>query len=380
MSDTNSNNDLDFDELDKAVTSLMGGVKDKDPDAKEQNLDINTTLGPDESPRYNNLDEIAGSIGSETIDRPEQTVSLSDEPEGNTEQPGASANVPALKRSGRFMDVVHPSSDMRTRSTSPQVSHEGASIAAPSSSLDTTEGNLPASTDAPVVQNDEDEESSVVLEPKEPPQSVEKPSEPLNSPFLPDAKVEKRPLGGLELKPVTEEANEPMVVSPESTPEPEATSSLKGQSEEKLPTEPEEAPSKKDEDEFSKMDAMTEPAQNLEEVNEHIPEEYKNELLEVEKNLASPLADEFKPTVSHEEPVASAAPVTPVVASIPKQYQEKPSTSEATNGAIYDTDTYHKPVNHPAKQKSGWMWAIATVVLVIIGGLLGAAAFLLGAF
>lgn len=348
---SNDTKDLDFDELDKAVTSLMGGVKDKDLEAKENNLDINTTLGPDESPSYKHLGQVAGTIGNETIDRPEQTVSLG---EDIATPPPAS---PALKRGGRFMDVVHPSSDMRT--TLSTVSREGATINVPeASTLDTTEGNLPSSSDVPL----EETETTDVM-PEEVKPETDTTPEPLSSPFLPDTKVEKRPLGGLAtekaLAPETEE-----VTAPEGS---EAASDIDSPQEE--PAAEQDIPAKKDEDEFSKMDAMAEPAKSLNEVNEHIPEEYKNELLAVEQNLATPLDS------SDEKPMHDSVSGAPVIASIPQQYQEKPSTGETTSGAIYDTDNYHKPVSHPAEQKSGWMWVIVVIVLIIIGGLLGAAAY-----
>ena len=109
------------------------------------------------------------------------------------------------------------------------------------------------------------------------------------------------------------------------------------------------------------MDAMDEAAKNLTEVTEHIPEEFKNELLEVEKV---------------DTPAVSTSGVG--VVSIPQQYQEKPSSGDQTNGAIYDTDHYHKPVAHQASQKSGWTWVLVVVVLIIVGALLGAGAYFLG--
>ena len=347
----NDTKDLDFDELDKAVTSLMGGVKDKDLEAKENNLDINTTLGPDESPSYKHLGQVAGTIGNETIDRPEQTVSIGEDPTAPT--PAS----PALKRGGRFMDVVHPSSDMRTALST--VSREGATINAPeSSTLDTTEGNLPSSSDMPLEETETEDVPEELVVPE-----IGNTLEPLSSPFLPDTKVEKRPLGGL--------ATEKALAT--ETDEATASEGSEAASEVVLPQEEpvveQDIPAKKDEDEFSKMDAMAEPAKNLNEVNEHIPEEYKNELLAVEQNLAAPLDS------SDEKPAHDSVSGAPVIASIPQQYQEKPSTGETTSGAIYDTDNYHKPVSHPAEQKSGWMWVIVVIALIIIGGLLGAAAY-----
>lgn len=363
---SNDTKDLDFDELDKAVTSLMGGVKDKDLEAKENNLDINSTLGPDESPSYKHLGQVAGTIGSEAIDRPEQTVSLGDDASAQS-----SVVPPALKRSGRFMDVVHPSSDMRASFSS--VSREGTTIKAPESlpPPDTTEGNLPSSGDEPVqaVATPDD------IAPEETPEEeAPKAPEPLSSPFLPDTKVEKRPLGGLATEKALDDEKDEEPPKEELSP----VESMAETSKEETASVPEMSSDKKDEDEFSKMDAMaTEPAKSLNEVNEHIPEEYKNELLAVEQNLATSVdSSEEKP--ASEATSTSDTPSAPVIASIPQQYQEKPSTGETTSGAIYDTDNYHKPVAHPAEQKSGWMWVIVILALIVIGGLLGAAAYFFG--
>jgi hypothetical protein len=331
------NDDLDFDELDKAVNSLMGGVTDKDATPKAKTLDINSTLAPDEAPTYKNLGHAAEGIGSEAIDRQEKTVSLNDEPK----EPKA---APKAKRGGRFMDVVHPSSDMKQA----KVSHQGATIAQPIPSLkadpvDTTAGNLPLSEDPLAEVEPED-----IVAP--PPSEAEETPEPQTSPFLPDAKVEKRPLGSPEASKAdgSEKDDEPQE---ETTPAPV----------EEKPMEVDVTPK---EDESSKMDAMTEPAQNLTEVTEHVPEEYQDELLAVEKGMHD----------SEEEALAHV----PVIASIPKQYQEKPSTGESKSGSIYDTDHYHKPLAHPAKQKSGWLWVIVILILVLIGAGMGAAVYFFG--
>ena len=64
--------------------------------------------------------------------------------------------------------------------------------------------------------------------------------------------------------------------------------------------------------------------------------------------------------------------------SIPQQYREEPSTGDQANGAIYDTDTYHQPVEHPDKKGSGWMWVIWILVILLIGAGGGAALYFLG--
>lgn len=346
--------ELDFDELDKAVSSLMGNVKEKDVDTPSKTLDVSTTLAPDETPAYSKLEQAAEKIDGETTDVGEQTVSLSDEkPALGPSLPSTPTPAPA-SRGGRFMDVVHPSSDMRTKSP---VSRVGTTIAAPvpapvtistpaeegtistvelveSSDTSTTAGNLPVTSEPDMDSDDDDEEVKV----------TSTGDEPITSPFLADAKVEKRPLGGASAP--TPEV--PLIT--ESTPEP-------------TDEEPEPAPAKGDES--SRMDAMSAPVSNLDEITEHVPEEYKDELLAVEKTPMSELtADSPVPQLE--------------TASIPKQYQEKPNTGDSTSGAIYDTSSYHKPLSQQSKKKPVLLWVGSLIAIIACGIAVGFAVYFFG--
>jgi hypothetical protein len=353
----------------------MGGVKEKDPSAAtNKTLNINTTLAPDEEPSYNNLSQVAEKIGSEAIDRQENTVSLSDAPSTPADQVLTIDSVPEQKPykpepkptpaltvpprpTGRFMDVVHPSSDMRSGGHK-AVSREGVTITAPASvtpvepvkassptlppaqnteefvAVDTI-GNLPPAVDAPDA-SDEPEATPTV-------------PEPLTSPFLPDAKVDKRPLGGAPQAESTDEQAPAMTLPDEKKVD---------ELEQTLPT------TESVKEGSSIMDTMGEPAKSLDDVTEHVPEEYKDELLAVEKNVATE--------------VPAANPNDFATASIPKQYQEKPSTGDDTSGAIFDTTSYHKPLSHPPEKKSGWLWVIVIVIILLLGAGAGAAAYFFG--
>lgn len=370
--------DLDFDELDKAVNSLMGGVKEKDASDTAKTLDINTTLGPDETPTYGTLSQVAGKIGSEAIDRQEQTVSLEEEsslvaPTTQTAVASSAPDTPKQRQKpGRFMDVVHPSSDMK-RSTPAKVSREGTTISAPERPVatpepteqepvsaapedatqpkevtpETTAGSLPVSA-AP------DHDTSEGTDAKVPKEAA---VEPLSSPFLADAKVEKRPLGG-----------EP----PTGSPAPIWETKDEGQKPiEPLLPEP-ETPAPNKPDESSVMDALTNPVKTEDELTMHVPEEFQNELLAVEKG-SSEMAHETDP-----QPDISPAVEPLAVASIPKQYQEKSSSNDTAPGAIFDTDQYHKPLAHPPKKKSGWLWVVAIIVIILLGAGAGAFAYFVG--
>lgn len=282
--------DIDFDELDKAVNSLMGGVKSKSDREEAKTLTIATTLKEGEQPAYDKIQHAAERIGSETLTSPtEKTAVLTTIAEdqvnvislpGNLE---ASSTTPLIEPippvvnqtpvvetppvvqpsvlqapaapkapSGRFMDVMHPSSDMKTASTSqapavrplmttpnnppttiptpssivvpnrqaavvsvvppaeltqpqpvaeavpvaqtPELPQQPTVVAAPPATVapqptPATPETVSPLVDPVVVEPVVVSETLVVTE------TIEAP-EPLISPFLPDAKVEKRPLGG----------------------------------------------------------------------------------------------------------------------------------------------------------------------------------------
>ncbi len=343
--------DLNFDELDEAVTSLMKGVDEKDTSIADKTLDVGTTLAPDEAPAYSKLSTAAEKIGGEAIDHQETTVSLNAGP------------MPQLpQRGGRFMDVMHPSSDMKT-STTPvatvapafaatpvaPVSRQGMTIAAPDvipdeqvPVIDTTAGNLPESS-GPLAVPDEPEAAPEVTTP-----------EPQTSPFLPDAKVEKRPLGQ-----ATDEAT-----------------SVKPQHVAVEPPKPEDINESEDPDDELDQDARDRdtPVSSLDEITVHVPEEFQDELLAVEMNTTQTQSVEI-PTDTLDDADTSSSMAT---ASIPKQYQEKPSTGDDSNGSIYDTTSYHQPLSHPETKKSGWIWVVVIVLIIALCAGAAAAAYYSG--
>lgn len=230
------------------------------------------------------------------------------------------ASAPAARRSaGRFMDVVHPSSDMRTRSTpvAPREAIAAQPVAAPAAE--------------PVFEE-----------------------QPQVSPFLADAKVEKRPLGGVA----------PVVAAPEPFAFTEPTQELI-----EAPDEPR-----------IEAEAMPDP---IDFANQQTPElSVTTETPVVEESLpeASAVEPEIAPVASEStpiEPTPTLAP-EPVVeepigpTSITQQYTEQPSSAD-TPGAIYDTEAYHQPVAAPAKKKRGSLVVLWIALIAIFGAGAGAA-------
>lgn len=413
--------DLDFDELDKAVNSLMTGASGaKQPSQDESNvdgektLDITPTLATDVAPSFEDLDKaVAKTTGAPAVSSsPAPATATPAAPVAplpavdTTPQPVPSSDTQAplaARRGGRFMDVVHPSSDMKKAVIPPRpVSREGVMIgrtsAAPESAPDVSASDTPkvespavaaAPTPEPTASSSEWPDPLEMADFKAPtaPQmtndnlaadllaeadkaehedKTDGSTPPLTSPFLSGTKVEKRPLGSAA----------PAYV--EDAPTVEKEDKTVDDPDAQLPASPNDTPVQ-------------------------LPEELQGDLMAIEADthMGVPKTDEShpvapvetlpeektepEPVVAKEEKLKEKAsestsertvPTGPV--SIPQQYREEPSTTDQKAGTIYDTDSYHKPLAHPAKKKPGWTWVIAIIVILIVGAGGGAALYFLG--
>lgn len=362
--------DLDFDELDRAVNTLMGNVTATAEPAKlddTKTLTITSTLTDDRPPVL--------PVGEAKVPA-EPSTGTRATPVGVIRPPLTSSRPAPLaaRRGGRFMDVV-PSSAAKKNTTSYGVSRQGLSVtpmtgadevkSAPAPILpDDTIDTLPNESDAgawpdPLDFNQSASASNDGLTVNES-ASIESndTAEPLNSPFLTDAKVEKRPLG---------------------TPAPELYANPQ--------SEPETADLSVDVAEVTEETSAQVPSLIL-------PEELQGDLMAIESGVseapsvtttprdASVLVDAPKEESKTETPKASVATSVQAAAapmgtgSIPQQYREEPSTGDQTTGSIYDTASYHQPLDHPAKKKTGWLWVLWVIILLILGAGGGALAYL----
>jgi len=323
MSDDPSKHDIDFDELDKAVHSLMGkvGSETLEDDDKTKTLDINATLKADEKPSYDALGKAAQTIGDETlvtdseVELVEDLSKLSDTmqlpvPTAGDEKPAEPVQaadrkpVPAVKRpnSGRFMDMVHPNADMRS--------------AAPPANL-----AVPSRSSAPAVITAPTSPTLAAGKPAAP--AVPAPDAPL-TPFLPDAKVEKRPLGSAA--PTGE--NSPTSVSDE------------------------------------KPDAENDAQHVLDPIDfqkESPNEEELSKIAAIEANDNDSLTIEKVESGDTEHLKSPAKPAG----------DDKPG-----EGTIYDMENYHQPISHPPKQKSGWGTVLIIILIIVLAIALGGGAYL----
>jgi hypothetical protein len=270
--------DIDFDELDRAVNSTLDPKPQADVKAVSDSFAVN-------------------------VSRPE---------------PSTPSTPPAARRSsGRFMDVVHPSSDMRSSSTlersAPRPPEPREETPKAPEAKDTS---WPDPLDFHGFKDDEPAESPAVSDSKE-----KELSTPLESPFLSDAKVEKRPLGAFS-------TNETPALEPPSQPTP--------------PVEGKEE---------LLLEASDE-ALLLAHIEAH------------EEPLKPEIVPEATPAPVEEEPIGPT--------SITQQYKEQPSTTDQPSGAIYDTEAYHQPLAHPVKKKSGALVIVWIIALILVGAGVGA--------
>lgn len=366
--------DLDFDELDQAVNSLMTGIPKtpapQDDKAAEKTLTITPTLSDNERPSFATLEQTASKAGTEI-----EAV------EASAAAPASTNSLAARRTGGRFMDVVHPSSDMKINNrpvvsregiqlspiaprpvaVTPQPTREPEVIASPEQASEAIEQEPEASTwpdpidmvsaapaDAPEA-TPATEEATPLLPEIATPDEIDEPA-PLQTPFLADTKVEKRPLGAFAVDQVAADSVQEVAEAAIDTPV-----------EEEAPTSSFSMP-------------------NQEEASD-LPDELRHDLIKIESdNEAEVPSGEFEtpqeepspektaPAPSFAAPIVTPAPVAVSgPASILPQYKEEPSSTKEEHAGIYDTDTYHKPLAHPAKKKSGWLLVVWIILLLALG-------------
>lgn len=257
--------------------------------------------------------------------------------------------VPSVPRpsTGRFMDVVHPSSDMRSTLVMPERAQDQvilAPIVQP-----------PTNPTMPVDDKDDDSDIDQISN------DINKTlgqtfNESQDSPFLSGAKVDKRPLGAFSAEQTATTSFNPVMTTTQ----------------------------------FGAAGKSTD--EKIVEINTTLPAELQNDLLSIEANDTvqieepeativpetsqiidtPPVADISQISIVKDSVLTSAPESVPVSAtstststSIPQQYTERPSTGDKDSGAIYDTNAYHKAMVSPVKKKSGWKWIIWIALLMI---------------
>lgn len=364
--------DIDFDELDRAVSSLMGSVPAQSAETPRQAV---------AATRSNSVPAVASPSASLPS---EETQSVAVRVET---KPKVTPSVPA--RSGRFMDMkprtaaerpvapvvsrtgpdiapvetpsvaaVSPVVEIKSTVSEPQV--DVSEVTAPVDALtdkvdhvdqtehvDLPEESVPvtitsSATPAPstsTISFPEPEAATEVAPETEVP-SLSDPSPVVtlppreeadttgsDSPFVSGAKVEKRPLNAQSDAPLESLLNE----DTSSTSDQAAIESLK------------------------------------DELKQDILSVESNDLNETTKDLAEPpVSKPESPAASTVTSAASTAQIAPS-SSIAQQYREQPSSGDQDHAAIYDVSQYPEPLHHPAKKKQSWLWVLWVLLLLAIG-------------
>ncbi|GEM_PF-5954391 len=384
--------DIDFEELDRAVSSVLG-----------------TSLGQDSSKSMRSVEE-----GDNTH--------VSRAPEADTP---AKKTLVQKRSAGRFMDVVHSSSDMKMKHK-PTVSRQGPSIepassftldqederdidkAAESESMaadvhtmpdpldfhDTSSngGDSEKETDElyargldgddvgyDSAQDDTDalDQAASELAGLASIMGDGSGSVSLDAPFMNGSEVEKRPLGAFSTSEtdgtlLSSEAKEHLdiVDQKEGDSTPLVDEDMRRAMEAALAGDDEPTPRAqqqpvvveshddiRDEDEPKQEEESADDTQKVLDAHEElVPEELKSDIVAVESREVEAVAE---PAIR--------------IGSIQQQYKEKEQAQSDEVAPVFDTTSYHQPIKHVEKKKSGWSRVIIIILLALIGVGVGAA-------
>lgn len=306
--------EFDFDELDKAVGSVLASTGQ--PDTQEP---VAATSDPAVTPSAAET-QAAEPVASPAV--PTTPVT-----------PRPAPTVTPTRRSGKFMDVVHPGSNT-TASTTPAASvSRSGSVVQPVNPTRLAQDIVTAPARTPAVAEPiklPEAPERVALDTIDTPavESSEAPNtqpaagteQPSFSPFIPDAKVEKRPLGAFSALNSQEEAdggNQPAEPKAE-TPAPASVS---------------------------------------------LPPELNTEVVALESRDDSDEDD--APSLT---PVGQAASL-----SIPQQYASAPAEDDNTPHQVFDTEQYHPALTTATQShKHTWLWVtLAALILLVAAGIFG---------
>lgn len=360
--------DIDFDELDKAVSSLMN-----QHNQNNQSDDQSAPGVSDSQPQTSTQPNVNQDIQP-------KAPSLATEP-ASVSQPEPKPTQTIVKRpSGRFMDVVHPSSDMRSGANqqvapSAKPSRQAATLQ-PIAANDSLA--VEAAPEVSVSQSADSADTSEVnsgfsgadmdsFEPKNDiiDDVVDDSQKPMQSPFLTEVEVDKRPLGGASL--VGDETQPEAEVSEPVVDDFAALDPLAGWQPPEEPTsEVDQTP------ETQPLETENTPQSEVEEVQPLAPE-LAADVVALESDVAM-AAKENESTGQSQPTNTDVQPAVQGRGDIPQQYSPE-DTDGPEPSAIFDAAAEEpQSLQHPEKKKSGWMVVVWVLLLIIIGAGLGVAA------
>lgn len=390
--------DIDFDELDKAVNSLMN---------KRQENTEQSTNEPADTPSSDQASTATSE--KEVLTSPAKPLTVSrPTPVKTHTSPMVSGHS-----SGRFMDVVHPSSQMvsgRKMASAPSRTGENVVSEAENEEVDTPVDAFAA----PITTESEKQIAGTQSFSGDEPMSSEgtenvSANADTASPFITNATIQKRPLGPLS------ETTEEEPVIPSSLNENDVEAILNGMTSEEETASTSVADSASEENSLapdnSSVAAETpvlteEPMVPADEVpvtekttevtdpgiqpvdKEATAPEFDKKLMAIEETDVEETAEESAVEAANQEtvlPKDSSAPVEPApiakpaAGDIPQQYTvEDIGVAEPESEPMYDTaaKTSSEP-KHQDKKKGGWLTVLLILLFLAIGIGGGAAAYYL---
>lgn len=335
--------DIDFDELDKAVSSVMKPEPSAPPAVA--------------APVVSSSPAVLAPVAAVEPPATQPGVVL---PRKNLVGDAAAASP----RTGRFMDVVHPSSDMRVAPPS-AASRTIASLVPSSPSV-----SLDAVASVSAVETTTDEASPPPLSSDELPLADASASKPVMA-ELPIAVATDAPAEPIDAAvPPSAESSEPVVASSALSTVENAPAADTPASEPVVPPAP-TAPDVPPDAAESAANLGIPPSPP----GPALPKELSSEIVAVEANeqdMPDPVevADEAAP-----EGIVSSS--TPAVPSIPQQYSSGEATADSETHPVFDTRAYHQPLKAEKKSHT-WLWAVLVVALLGVGAAIGAIFFTIG--
>lgn len=186
------------------------------------------------------------------------------------------------------------------------------------------------------------------------------------TPFLQDAKFDKRPLGAFSAE-VADEPDVPQDTQVDDAVVAAETALPVTMNNEELPAELQTDVLAIESDQIDRAEQSSTETESLQTTEPVAPEP---------EEKPAPAA----PAVSRPEAAPAGETLSLASGSISQQYREKvqPGGASAdTDTSIYDTSTYHQALKHPVKQRSGWVSVVLILLLIVIGAGGGAAVYFL---
>lgn len=391
-SDEGGMKDIDFDELDRAVNSVIGTQADETAPTAAQDEPSRAPAAP-ASPTS---DTPADSTSVAPPVAPASTPS----PEPST-PPKIQNTMPAARRGGRFMDVVHPSADMKqpatppskkislaplhqdikpSEPTVPEADPVGARPAEVSTDTASVAPTAPAWPDPLDVADTTVAEGISATEASDSTTDTPEVAQLPQTPFLHHTKVEKRPLGAFAETAAEGESTDAEPLSFTEKMEQEAAQQAKKGSDEsdddiQMVPSPDLPP-----EYHPDLVAIESKEMTIPELDVAVPERDSTPVATEETAPALESSDKAAPEASHQEK-AKPAQASTEPASIPPQYRPQDvATDDSELHAVFDTQAYHQPLL-PAKTRHRmpvWAWVLLIIGLLIAGAGLGALFFILG--